>query len=135
MGKCPPKFQGVPCPHCMCITMSATIPSTESGPPPVKKLTKTTLSFHTTTQLESSTPLASHSENNPDLEDTDIPHPGEEIVWSSRCCTSVCDVQEFTSFQPKDLSTIKSTQRKQGQNCLYCPRSYSRNVYVYLALL
>jgi len=95
----------------------------EGSPPPVKKLKQSTLTFHTATQLDSSTP----STNHPDQESTDVPRPrwDEESACTSECCARANDEQGPTPFQPKDSSTIEDTRRKQGQKSrLFSPTWY-----------
>ena len=93
--------------------MSATQPSSESEPPPLKKLKQSTLTFHTTTQLDSQSSTSSTSHT--DLEDTSIlviPHPD---TCTAECCARASDEEGLTLFQPKDSSTIELTRRKQGR--------------------
>ena len=69
--------------------MSATQPSSESEPPPLKKLKQSTLTFHTTTQLDSQSSTSSTSHT--DLEYTSIlviPHPD---TCTAECCARASD--------------------------------------------
>ena len=92
------------------LAMSVTQPSSESEPPPLKKLKQSTLTFHTTTQLDSQSSTSSTSHT--DLEDTSIPHPD---ACTAECSARASDEEGPTPFQPKDSSTIELTRRKQGQ--------------------
>ena len=100
---------------------------TESGPPPVKKLKQSALTFDTTSAPSTSYRDATDLNLDPDQEDTgrSTPQPDEAIACTSECCARVCDEQGITPFQPKDSSTIERTRRRQGQKSrLFSPTWY-----------
>ena len=110
------------------LAMSATQPSSESEPPPLKKLKQSTLTFHTTTQLDSQSSTSSTSHT--DLEYTSIlviPHPD---TCTAECCARASDEEGLTLFQPKDSSTIELTRRKQDRKT----RFFFSNLVRYLSL-
>ena len=83
-GHVPPKVFNICHAHIACtwsivvyyaLAMSATQPSSESEPLPLKKLKQSTL---TTTQLDSQ--LSTSSTGHTDLKDTSIPHPDKQVI-------------------------------------------------------
>ena len=101
--------------------------TSENGPPPVKKVKQSTLAFHTTAQLASSSLSTSQTSQ----KNTDILrlHPDEETACTSECCARASDEQEPTPFQPKDQSTRTYLSKARPEKSLLFS-----NVVCYLSL-